>query len=329
MSGFPMADAPDISVLIATHNRAESLRATLDAFCRLDRTHLEFELAIIDNNSNDHTKQVTESFENQLPIHYLFEPRPGKNYALNLALEQLTLGNLVAFMDDDISPDPNCLKAILSISDRWPDVSVFGGRIDIAWPDGTIPPWAQNPCIQPFAFGLHHQPHGEGPYRRGVYPFGGLLWIRRCVFENGHRFDESIGPRPTDRIMGSESTLLRRLDDEGFQMIYGPDAVVKHRIQDELLTQRAQWRRAYRQGRGTAHWRGPAYARVYHASRLVWYLVCIVGIGVACVRAAASMLSISSIARVERTVKAIKQLGHAIESLRLAPRRIRSWTSPL
>ena len=155
-----MADAPDISVLIATHNRAESLRTTLDAFCKLDRTNVKFELAIIDNNSNDHTKEVAESAANHLPVRYLFEPRPGKNCALNLALEQVELGNLVAFMDDDISPDPNCLAAIRSVSDRWPDASVFGGRIDIAWPDGAIPPWAQNPRIQPFAFGLHDQPDG-------------------------------------------------------------------------------------------------------------------------------------------------------------------------
>jgi len=64
-----------VTVLIATYNRAEILRETLEAMCRVERDKLAIEFVVIDNNSTDHTKEVVESFAERLPIRYLFEPR--------------------------------------------------------------------------------------------------------------------------------------------------------------------------------------------------------------------------------------------------------------
>ena len=48
----------DISVLIATYNRAEIIRQTLESMTGLDREGISIEFVVVDNNSSDHTKEV-------------------------------------------------------------------------------------------------------------------------------------------------------------------------------------------------------------------------------------------------------------------------------
>lgn len=54
-----MSNNTDISVIIATHNRAAMLRETLESMIRLDREGLSDEFVVVDNNSSDHTKLFT------------------------------------------------------------------------------------------------------------------------------------------------------------------------------------------------------------------------------------------------------------------------------
>src|SRR5687768_2828620 len=99
--------ALNISILIATHNRAKILRRTMKAMEALVRAGVSVEWVIVDNNSSDETRLVVESFRERLPLRYLFEPRPGKNYALNKALSEVELGDVVVFTDDDVTPNPD------------------------------------------------------------------------------------------------------------------------------------------------------------------------------------------------------------------------------
>ena len=71
---------PKVTILIPTYNRATELRRTLEGLAKADRGGIHFEIVVIDNNSDDDTRRVVESFSSELPIEYLFEPTPGKNY---------------------------------------------------------------------------------------------------------------------------------------------------------------------------------------------------------------------------------------------------------
>lgn len=108
----------NISVLVATYNRADVLRETLEAFTELDREGLSVEFVVIDNNSGDHTKSVVKSFSGRLPLVYLFQPIPGKNRALNKALDEIQLGEVIVFTDDDVRPANNWLPTIMEATRR-------------------------------------------------------------------------------------------------------------------------------------------------------------------------------------------------------------------
>ena len=57
----------DISVIIATHNRDSVLDETLQGMERLDRSGINVEFVIVDNNSSDKTKDVVMRFSERLP----------------------------------------------------------------------------------------------------------------------------------------------------------------------------------------------------------------------------------------------------------------------
>jgi hypothetical protein len=245
----------DITVILATYNRAEVLRETLEAFCRLDREGLAVDFVVADNNSADATRQVAERFSERLPLVYLFEPAAGKNRAVNLALDRVALGELVVFTDDDVVPARDWLAKIAEVSRRWPAYSVFGGRIDLIWPPGEVPGWARQIAREGWALSSQHLADRDGPYPGHRTPAGPNFWVRRSVFTDlGLRFNEEIGPTPDHRTrkMGSESSFLFDLADRGYPALYTPDAVVGHRVHAHLLEERDILRRALTKGRGGA-----------------------------------------------------------------------------
>jgi len=266
-------NVPDISVLIPTYNRAQILRETLEAMSLVERDGLAVEFVVIDNNSKDNTKEVVESFVNKIPLRYLFEPRPGKNCALNKALDEVELGEIVVFTDDDVTPQTDWLKQIVETTGRWPKYDVFGGAIYPIWPDGQPPKWlGAGPECAGYGLRGHGQNISEKEclYSQKNAPCGANMWVRKKIFNNGSRFNVSIGPSPGIYITGSETSFLYRLQKEGYNSIFSAYPAVGHRIQRELLSHAKIRRRAISMGRGSVRTWGLCYNELLHRSALLW-----------------------------------------------------------
>lgn len=115
-----------ISVVIATRNRAESLKDTLTSLTRQSRE--PDEVIVVDNGSTDHTKEVVLSFSDRLNIKYVYEAVKGVPHARN-AGTQNARGDIVAFIDDDCVADESWLKQIETPFIRDPSIGVVGGEI--------------------------------------------------------------------------------------------------------------------------------------------------------------------------------------------------------
>jgi glycosyltransferase involved in cell wall biosynthesis len=245
----------DITVILATYNRSSDLARTLEGIAKADKTDIAVKIVVVDNGSTDQTKSVVESFVDRLSMLYIYEGCSGKNRALNTALEQVELGKIVVFTDDDVDVSPDWLVSIYAVCGRWPKHSVFGGRINVLFPIETVPKWASDPYIASLAFGCHKYSNKECIYD-GAKPFGANYWVRREIFDHGRRFNEAIGPQQTNRIMGSETSFLVSLMNDGYEIVYSPTVVVDHRIQEKILRRSAVIKRAYRLGRGQAYIHG-------------------------------------------------------------------------
>src|SRR5437016_4807888 len=94
-----------ITVVVCTYNRCESLVGTLTSLgCQKLPESVEWEVVVVDNNSNDRTRQVVQEFQRSNPerFRYGFEPRPGKSIALNTGIREAR-GEVIAFTDDDVT----------------------------------------------------------------------------------------------------------------------------------------------------------------------------------------------------------------------------------
>jgi hypothetical protein len=93
----------------------------------------------------------------------------------------------------------------------------------------------------------------EGPIKSD-FVFSPNMAIRRGFFEQGYRFDETLGPGPGSYAMGSETELTRRLNAAGVRAWHVAEAVVLHLIRGFQMTPEWVLARAIRYGRGKSRW---------------------------------------------------------------------------
>ena len=68
---------PAISIIVPTYNRCEMLRRTLQSLLVQNFHDISHEVIVVDNNSNDRTREVVEEFVSANPsdFRYAFEPQ--------------------------------------------------------------------------------------------------------------------------------------------------------------------------------------------------------------------------------------------------------------
>lgn len=237
----------DASIVFATRDRGPQLLRTLAAYLELDTRGINWELIVIDNGSQDKTGQILREAAAQLPLIHLFVPEPGQNRARNQAMAVLH-GDVVIFTDDDVLPDPGCLRAYLEAARRWPDEAIFGARIDPEFPAGT-PAWMQDPEFEfsSTAFARYRPGRQEGPVKR--HPYGPSFAVRGHALGE-QRFDEHLGPQSGAYAMGGEGDFLRRIAGHKYRFIYVPDARVRHVVRPDQITPQWLFARARKKGRG-------------------------------------------------------------------------------
>lgn len=258
----------DISVLLATWYRADILYRTLESFCSLDAKGLKWEVLVVDNANDKETQKVIDNYRNKLPIKYLLETKKGKSNALNKGVE-VAKGGLFVFTDDDVIADSNWLVEMWEGAKRWPNYSVFGGRILPIFPKGKIPISKEHPFFKG-AYVVADWDINEGPYQAEKV-WGPNMCVRSSIFHQGWRFNPNLGPNGTEYIMGDETELTTKLEKDGIGAIYLPKSLVYHQIRPEQMDIKWVYRRAFMNGR-TRAWNGdwPNVPRLFGIPR---YLV--------------------------------------------------------
>jgi glycosyltransferase involved in cell wall biosynthesis len=245
------------------------LEATLGWLGRQVAGALAWEVVVVDNGSTDRTPEVLRAAAESLPLVAIAESRPGKNRAINRALE-VARGSLLLFSDDDVIPEPGWVAAMWSAAARWPADDIFGGEVRLAFPEGT-PDWLREPFDPALNFARYGADEPEGPTAR--LPNGPNFAVRATALASV-RFSEAIGPDGTGTYaMGSETEMLERLRGRGARFIYVPSAVVQHVVQPHQLEPRYLVGRSYRLGRGEVRRRGSrgsSAPRLLGAPRHLW-----------------------------------------------------------
>jgi len=235
-----------LTVFMATRNGEGTLPSVLEAFTRLQSPNSGWKLVVVDNGSTDRTREIVTAFQARLPLAYEFEPKPGKNAALNTGLAYLE-GDLAVFTDDDVFPREDWLVRLRKAADSQPFYTMFGGVVLPRW-EVSPPEWLSWAPPGP-VYTLTDPEISDGTTLPALV-FGPNMAIRAHIFQSGIRFDTSIGPQGAAYAMGSETELTERLGRQGHKACHVSAAVVEHFIRKYQMEKSWVFRRAVRYGRG-------------------------------------------------------------------------------
>lgn len=228
----------DLSIVICTYNRAQSLRETLESLRnQVVPKGVEYEVLVVDNNSVDETKQTVErvnfSGARKIEIRYFFEPRQGVAYARNRGIANAK-GEIIAFLDDDVLADEGWIDALWQCFQETDAVAV-AGRVERLW-QCEQPSWLTEEISAP----LIKQDLGTARTRwehRNRHMVGANVGFRRSVFEKVGLFRKELG-RKGDRLIGGEDReIFQRLFERGIPIYYEPKALVFHKVEKERVSQ--------------------------------------------------------------------------------------------
>ena len=225
----------NISVVLATYNRAGSLRTTLESFSRLVvPKDLTWELLVVDNNSTDYTRQVVEKFAETaaFPVRYIFEKRQGKSIAMNTAIAEAE-GMIIAFTDDDVLLHSAWLSNLKRTFDEF-DCAAVAGRVIPQWSHAK-PDWLE----MEGQFAVVNYDFGDEIKEVTIPPIGANSAFRKDVFGKYGLFRLDLGLNGKRHTVTCEDWEFgERLLRGGEKIVYCPTAIVHHPVDPTRTTKR-------------------------------------------------------------------------------------------
>lgn len=225
----------DISVVLATYNRAESLGKTLACFSTLaSPPGLSWELLVVDNNSTDRTPLVVRGFAEtaNICVRYVFEKRQGRSAALNAGIFEAR-GDVIVFTDDDVLLHPDWLLRLKETFDRYECVAV-AGRVVPLW-GHSKPDWLE----MEGQFAVVNFELGDEFKEIKIPPLGANSAFRKNVFSRHGLFRLDLGVRGSKHTITCDDTEFGgRLIAAGEKIVYCPTAIVYHPVDQERTTRK-------------------------------------------------------------------------------------------
>jgi glycosyltransferase involved in cell wall biosynthesis len=241
---------PRVSVIVCSHNGAGSLADCLEGIASLD--YPSFEVIVVDDGSNDATGEVAKKFS----VRLIQTENRGLGAARNTGLEKAR-GEVVAYIDDDATPDRDWLRYLVGTLLSTPHVGVGGPN---------IPPEGQGAVAAAVARAPGGPTHVLLTDRDAEHIPGCNMAFWRSALIDVDGFD------PRFRVAGDDVDICWRLHERGWTLGFSPSAVVWHRRRDsvrdffrqqcgygraEALLERA-WPEKYNRT-GQLSWRGRVY----------------------------------------------------------------------
>jgi O-antigen biosynthesis protein len=201
------------TVVICTRHRPDLLQRCLAAVRSL--TPPPTDVLVVDNSDGDDaTRRVAQGSE----ARYLTEPVRGLSRARNRGISECHT-DLIAFVDDDVVPEPDWLAHLLA---PFADLETGATSGNVITPDSQCTGEPEKPRAV-----NRQNPHWVEIAAFGGLGFGANMAFRKSALPSERFFDERLG-RGAPLEIGEESYAFVWLLSRGYRVVYTPVAVVHH-----------------------------------------------------------------------------------------------------
>ena len=214
---------PDVTIVVCTFNRADSLKEALESLIELQTDGFSYEVLVVNNASTDHTPDVVQEVATaaSCTVRSVKEPQAGVSFARNCGVKN-ALGEWIAFFDDDQLAEADWLVNLFN-SAKEQDVQAVGGAVHLLLVGGDSHKRNLRPWIR-VLFGCSDYMGSGYIYNRKNTPGTGNLLMHKDVFDQ-------VGFFRTDLVEGGEDTeLYHRMRRTGRRVFFCPTAIVHHQV---------------------------------------------------------------------------------------------------
>jgi glycosyltransferase involved in cell wall biosynthesis len=209
-----MEPSIEISIVIPTLNRKESLKQTLTSLCKQTYSNSKYEIIICDDiTSHDETEQFVKNFaaSTKLNINYFKikanypGPAAARNYGVNNAS-----GNIIAFIDDDCIAFPDWIASAMELFKN-NKIDIIQGSVLPKYPDFK---WSN----------LFRIPRGVIHMQDNGFYVTANLFVKKSSFVEVNGFEEKIK-------WGEDTDLVYRLlKNKNNRIIFSENTKVYHEM---------------------------------------------------------------------------------------------------
>lgn len=218
-----MNKCPLVSIVIPTYNRIECLKTSIPSI--LETNYSNYEIILIDNGSSDGSAEFIKTNFPQVKI-IRSSNNLGSAGGYNLGILKAK-GKYVATLNDDIEVDPDWLRPLVNIMEKYPDVVGVDSkyldyydrsRFDTSAGAGRYIDFTGNPILR-----------GRGKEDKGQYDETARIFTCCTVFRR-EVFNE-IGLFDRDFFYGYEDVDLSwRINLRGYRILYVPSSRIYHKV---------------------------------------------------------------------------------------------------
>ncbi len=223
---------PFFSIIIPTYRRPDRLADCLHSLAGLDYPRDRFEVIVVDDGSQPTPDTMVDHFHRYFDVMLLKQAHTGPAAARNNGAAQAK-GEVLAFTDDDCEPAADWLQTLAKRYTTKPDCAI-GGRTLNKLPGNPFSTASQILIDYLYAY------YNADPMQARFFTSNNMA-LPADGFHKIGGFD-TIFPHAA----GEDRELCDRWLNHGFQMIYAPEALVRH---SHSLTCRKFWKQHFNYGR--------------------------------------------------------------------------------
>lgn len=224
-----------VSVIVVTYNRKIILQECINSLLSQDVTE-DFEIIIIDNCSSDNTE---EFIKRHLDSRVKFIKNKGRLNIWDCKKIGIkhSLGDIIAFIDDDCTAEKNWLKVIKSSLNSYD----FVGGVVLPESNVKFPCWWRKSLD--WLVGINTEP------REKFLPLGSNIAFRKYVLDTLHKDEQNIILAYNQYLPYAEDNYrVKKALSFGFSMEINPKMIVYHQIPKERLSIAYLIKRSFNEG---------------------------------------------------------------------------------